>query len=65
MILSEAVKLVKFHQNMLSEINEYTPEYMADLQDPNSSGSGIKLSQALETILKGEIKHEQRVSKAS
>jgi hypothetical protein len=50
---TEAVELVKYHQNMLSEVDEYTEEYIADLLDPHSKGNGKRLSQALEIILKG------------
>lgn len=57
---SEALKIVKHHQNMLSEINEYTPEYMKGLLDPTSSDYGVKFSEALEVILRGEVNIAKR-----
>jgi len=65
MILAEAVKLVEYHQNMLSDVDQFTPEYIADLQDPFSEGSGLKLSQALEIVLKGANTDGQNYPKAS
>jgi hypothetical protein len=50
---AEAINLVQHHQSMLSTVDEYTPEYMEGLLDPNSPDYGVKLSQALEIVLKG------------
>jgi hypothetical protein len=53
MSYDEAVSLVKYHQNMMSQVDEYTEEYIVDLLDPHSKGNGKRLSQALEIVLKG------------
>lgn len=47
----EAVKLLKHHQNMLSQIDGYTPEYMEGLLDPNSPDYALLFSQALDIVL--------------
>lgn len=59
MILAEAVKLVKHHQNMLSTQDEYTPEYMEGLLDPFSPDYGVKFSEALSIILKEGLQDGQ------
>jgi hypothetical protein len=58
MILAEAVKLLNFHKTFLAANDpDYRYEYLEDLADDNSSGSGVKLAEAieiaLEIILKG------------
>jgi hypothetical protein len=57
MSLAEAVKLLNFHKTFLSANDpDYRYEYFDDLADNNSSGSGVKLAEAIEIALEIVLK---------
>lgn len=61
----EAVEVVAYHQNMMSDVDQFTPEYMDDLQDQFSKGSHIRLAEALNIVLKGVNTEGLQLYKAS